>query len=111
MFWNCESDYKLSKAQRKLDNSIGANKLAAYDEEQKIHTDKAQTYTNEAEQKKGRYIRRERYCGSCQRSFYVGDALTVEDIKANFKHGILNLIIPKKDKNEIADNKYIAIEG
>ena len=66
---------------------------------------------NEAEQKKGRYIRRERYCGSCQRSFYVGDALTVEDIKANFKHGILNLIIPKKDKNEIADNKYIAIEG
>ena len=66
---------------------------------------------NEAERKKGKYIRRERYCGSCQRSFYVGDALTVEDIKANFKHGILNLVIPKKDKKEIADNKYIAIEG
>ena len=45
-------DYKLSKTQRKLDNSIGTNKLAAYDEEQKIHTDKAQTYTNEAGQKK-----------------------------------------------------------
>ena len=45
-------DYQLSKTQRKLDNSIGANKLAAYDEEQKIHTDKAQTYISEAEQKK-----------------------------------------------------------
>lgn len=45
-------DYKLSKTQRKLDNSIGANKLAAYNEEQKIHTNKAQTYINEAGQKK-----------------------------------------------------------
>lgn len=66
---------------------------------------------NEAEQKKGNYIRRERYCGSCQRSFYVGDVLSVEDIKANFKHGILSLTIPKKDAKQIAQNKYVAIEG
>ena len=66
---------------------------------------------NEAAQKKGNYIRQERYSGSCQRSFYVGDALSVEDIKANFKHGILNLTIPKKDAKEIARNKYVAIEG
>ena len=66
---------------------------------------------NEEEHKKGKYIRHERYSGSCQRSFYVGDALTVEDIKANFKHGILSLTIPKKEHKEIADNKYIAIEG
>ena len=66
---------------------------------------------NEEEKKKGNYIRRERYSGSCQRSFYVGDALSVDDIKANFKHGILNLTIPKKDTKEIVNNKYIAIEG
>lgn len=63
------------------------------------------------EEKKGNYIRRERYCGSCQRSFYVGDALSVEDIKANFKHGILQLFIPKKARKEIETNKYVAIEG
>ena len=62
-------------------------------------------------EKEGRYIRKERYCGSCERSFYVGDGLTVEDIKANFKHGILSLSIPKKDRKQIANNKYIAIEG
>ena len=66
---------------------------------------------NEEEQKEGRYIRKERYCGSCERSFYVGDGLTVQDIKANFKHGILSLSIPKKDRKQIANNKYIAIEG
>ena len=66
---------------------------------------------NEEEKKKGNYIRRERYSGSCQRSFYVGDALTVEDIKANFQHGILTLTIPKKEKKEIGNSKYIAIEG
>lgn len=73
-----------------------------------IESDKAE---NEEEKKKGNYIRRERYGGSCQRSFYVGEALDVDDIKANFHHGILKLIIPKKDQKETAANKYIAIEG
>lgn len=59
----------------------------------------------------GKYIRRERYSGSCSRSFYVGDALAVEDIKANFTHGLLNLTIPKKEKKEIEANKFVAIEG
>ena len=66
---------------------------------------------NEEEKKKGNYIRQERYSGSCQRSFYVGDALAVEDINANFKHGILSLTIPKKDQKAVASSKYIAIEG
>jgi len=65
----------------------------------------------EDEKKKGNYIRRERYSGSCQRSFYVGNGLTVDDVKANFKHGILTLSIPKKEHREIPENKYIAIEG
>ncbi|MCQ2519817.1 MAG: Hsp20/alpha crystallin family protein [Lachnospiraceae bacterium] len=67
--------------------------------------------SDEEEKQKGNYIRRERYCGSCQRSFYVGDNLKVEDIKANFQHGILNLNIPKKEQEKVANNKYIAIEG
>lgn len=58
-----------------------------------------------------KYIRRERYSGSCQRSFYVGEELSVEDIKANFKHGILTLSIPKLEKKAVTSNKYIAIEG
>jgi len=66
---------------------------------------------NEEEKEKGNYIRRERYCGSCERSFYIGDTITVEDIKANFQHGILTLTIPKKEQKEIKNNKYIAIEG
>lgn len=61
--------------------------------------------------KKARYIRQERYTGSCQRSFFVGEDLETKDIKANFEHGILKLVIPKKEKKEVASNKYIAIEG
>ena len=66
---------------------------------------------NEEEQKKEKYIRRERYSGSCQRSFYVGDGLKDEDIKASFKHGILTLSIPKKDAKQVETKKYISIEG
>ena len=63
------------------------------------------------EGKKGKYIRKERYSGSCKRSFYVGDAITQEDIKASFKHGILTLTIPKKDQKALDTSKYIAIAG
>lgn len=66
---------------------------------------------SDEEAKKGNYIRRERYVGSCQRSFYVGDAITHEDVKAKFKHGILTIDIPKKDANQVEAKKYIAIEG
>lgn len=59
----------------------------------------------------GRYIRRERYCGSMTRSFYVGDALTEEDIKAKYEDGILSLCFPKKEAKQIEQKKYIAIEG
>ncbi len=61
--------------------------------------------------KKGKYIRKERYAGAMQRSFYVGDAVTEEDIKAKFEDGILKLSIPKKDAKEVETKKTIAIEG
>ena len=60
----------------------------------------------------GRYIRRERYSGSCSRSFYVGDQLTEEDIKAKFESGTLTMTIPKKEEKPAVENKkYISIEG
>lgn len=59
----------------------------------------------------GKYIRRERFSGHCSRSFYVGDAVTQEDIKARFENGILKLSVPKKEAGEIEQKKYIAIEG
>ena len=61
---------------------------------------------------KGLYIRRERYTGSCSRSFYVGEDVQQEDIKAEFKHGILKLFVPKKEaKPAVEEKKHIAIEG
>ena len=61
--------------------------------------------------KEGRYIRRERYSGSMTRSFYVGNAITEQDIKAKYEDGILSLSIPKKDEKAVESKKYIAIEG
>ena len=62
--------------------------------------------------KKGNYIRRERYAGACQRSYYVGEDITEQDIKAEFKHGILKLFVPKKEAAPKVENKkYVAIEG
>ena len=61
--------------------------------------------------KKGKYIRRERYAGAMQRSFYVGDALTQEDIRAKYESGILSISIPKKVAQAVETKKSIAIEG
>lgn len=61
--------------------------------------------------KKGKYIRKERYAGAMSRSFYVGDAVTQEDIKAKYEDGILKLAIPKKDAKAVENKSYIAIEG
>ena len=58
---------------------------------------------------KGKYICRERYSGSYSRSFYVGDAVTEEDINAKFENGTLTLDIPKKEALPEKQNKYIAI--
>ena len=65
---------------------------------------------DEKEKETGKYIRRERYAGACQRTFYVGEDVTQEDIKGEFKHGILKLTIPKKAA-QVPEKKYIAIEG
>ena len=60
----------------------------------------------------GKYIRRERYSGSCSRSFYVGEGVKQEDIKAKFEDGTLKLEIPKEEaKPAVEQKKFISIEG
>ena len=67
---------------------------------------------DEKDKKTGKYIRRERYAGACQRSFYVGEDVTEQDIKAEFKHGMLKLFVPKKEaKPAVETKKYVTIEG
>ena len=67
---------------------------------------------DEKEKENGHYIRRERYAGACSRSFYVGEDITEEDIKAEFKHGLLKLFVPKKEaKPAVEQKKMISIEG
>jgi HSP20 family molecular chaperone IbpA len=61
--------------------------------------------------KKGKLIRQERYAGAMQRSFYVGENVTEEEIKASFKHGVLSLNIPKKEAKAVPEKKTIMIEG
>ena len=60
---------------------------------------------------KERYIRREHYTGKLSRSFYVGDVLTQEDIRARFEDGILKLTLPKKDQRTVEERSFIEIEG
>ena len=63
------------------------------------------------EDKKGNYIRKERYAGSLSRSFYVGDGVKNDEVHAKFENGVLKLSIPKKAAQEIEADKYISIEG
>lgn len=63
----------------------------------------------ENEEKKAKYLRRERFSGMCTRSYYVGDAIKEEDIKANFKNGILSIVFPKEPEPKIENKKYIPI--
>ena len=59
---------------------------------------------------KGKYIRKERYYGECSRSFYIGDEVKPENVKANFKNGILTLEVPKvENKGKLPEKKYIEI--
>ena len=65
---------------------------------------------NEENNAKKNYIHRERYTGQCSRSFYVGDSVKEENIKANYNDGILQLIVPKLDIRRSEPKKYISID-
>ena len=74
-----------------------------------ISTEK--TLEKDNEDKKGKMLRQERYSGVMQRSFFVGEHLTEEDIKASYDSGVLHVIIPKKDAPKAPEKKTILIEG
>ena len=59
---------------------------------------------------KGKMLRQERYVGTMQRSFYVGEAITEEDIRARYENGVLSLTIPKKEARKVPEKKQILIE-
>ena len=74
-----------------------------------ISTQKA--LEKEDKNKKGRMLRQERYAGMMQRSFYVGEHITEEDVKASYESGVLHLVLPKKDAPKMPEKKTIQIEG
>ena len=74
-----------------------------------ISTEKSLEKTNE--NKKGKMLRQERYSGVMQRSFFVGEHMTEEDIKASYESGVLHIIVPKKDAPRVPERKTILIEG
>ena len=65
----------------------------------------------DSQDKKGNYIRKERYAGTMSRSFYVGEAVNEEDVHAKYEDGILKISVPKKEPEKIEKNGYISIEG
>ena len=70
----------------------------------------ARNTSSEEKDKQGNILRQERISGSCSRSFYVGEELTAEDIKAKYDNGELKIVLPKKDQKEIEAKKNIMIE-
>ena len=62
------------------------------------------------EDKKGKYIRQERYAGACSRSFFVGEGIEPRDVSAKFEDGILRVSLPKQVKKELPRNSTIEIE-
>ncbi len=69
---------------------------------------------NETEEKdeKGTFVRKERFSGTCSRTFYVGEDIEDDDIKAKFEDGVLKIAIPKKiEQPKLEEKKTIAIEG
>ena len=73
-----------------------------------ISTEKA---LENKEEKKGKVLRQERYAGTMSRSFYVGDNVTEEDIKAKYENGVLSLSVPKKEARKVPEKKTILIAG
>ena len=70
----------------------------------------AKTTSDKEDNEKGKYLRRERFEGEYRRSFYIGDNITEEEIKASFKNGILKINVPKVKDNPKENKKYIEID-
>ena len=109
-----KTDVKETETGYELDKDLPGFKkdeISAHLEDGYLTVSAAKGVDKDEKDNEGRYIRRERYSGSMTRSFYVGNAVTEEDIKAKYEDGILSLSIPKKDPKAVEAKKYIAIEG
>ena len=71
----------------------------------------SKTLNEDEKDSKGKMLRQERYSGAMQRSFYVGDGIDENDVKAKFEDGVLSLCFPKEKEPEIPEKKTIMIEG
>ena len=93
--------------------------LPGFDKEaMKIHlkdgyltVEASRTDAAETADESGKYVRRERYNGSCSRSFFIGKGIKDEDIHAKYENGVLRLTFPKEPRKEVEEKKFIAIEG
>ena len=65
----------------------------------------------EGKDKKGKIVHQERYTGSMTRSFYIGENITEEDVKAKFEDWVLTLDFPKEKPAALPESKTIQIEG
>lgn len=116
-FTNEESKLMKTDIKEKHDKYLIAIDLPGYEKENiKISiedgylTIHAKTDSQNEEKDDGKFVRKERYIGECSRSFYVGESISEEDIKASFKNGTLHLEIPKKEeKKELPEKRYIPI--
>lgn len=109
-----KTDVKETETGYELDIDLPGFKkdeISAHLEDGYLTVSAAKGVDKDEKDNEGRYIRRERYSGSMTRSFYVGNAVTEEDIKAKYEDGILSLSIPKKDPKAVEAKKYIAIEA
>ena len=119
-FFTGERESRLMKTdiKEKKDKYIVDIDLPGYEKEDiKIEIDNgylivnAKTSHHKDEKEEGKYVRKERFVGECSRSFYVGEDIKQEDIKASFRNGTLKIEIPKKDEpKELSEKKYIPID-
>ena len=117
-FTNNESKIMKTDIKEKKDKYIIDIDLPGYEKENiKINVEdgyltvQAKTNTNKEDKEDGKIVRKERYVGSCSRSFYVGNSVKNEDVKASFRNGTLKIEVKKKEESkELPEGNYIDIE-
>ncbi len=65
--------------------------------------------SNEQDEKKERYTRREFWFGSFERSFSLPKTINLDQIRADYSDGVLRIALPKKEEAKVAINREIAI--